>query len=496
MSGRGLRGGQAKPEAKTPYSNGDPMNMSSSPPTRSTSSSSVHNEYPQEYADPDRYYCDESYCFAMVGLPGTGKTFVAQRMARWLEFFHDCNVKLFNLGNKRREMHGASVPHTFFDSERKDHNKVWSSIRSECLKEVKSFLVPDTRARIAIYDACSHTREARRWLLQHLDKSTKVIFIEILTDDTKILEQHLCHVITSMPDYKKMEKKDAISDYQSRIGHFRKSYISMSDPSLSWIKLSNNAEQLSLNRIKGFFPGEIVNFLMNLHTMPRPIYLTRHGQSKYNMLGKIGGDSGLTGEGESYARKLAKFMKDHVLKVDCDEHGQRLCENPARARLYTSTLRRTKETVQFVDHTVQKDGWVTLRVRQWRALDEIFAGVMDGMTYEEIKKKAPKAYSARKADKLTYRYPRGESYLDLIKRVEQCVLHMQRHKDPVVMVAHQAVLRVIYTYLMGLDRSEATTVSIPLNTVIKLCPYPYHTTEKRFVLHEFKNKSALLVHPH
>ena len=64
------------------------------------------------------------------------------------------------------------------------------------------------------------------------------------------------------------------------------------------------------------------------------------------------------------------------------------------------------------------------------------------------------------------------------------------------MVAHQAVLRVIYTYLMGLDRSEATTVSIPLNTVIKLCPYPYHTTEKRFVLHEFKNKSALLVHPH
>ena len=59
----------------------------------------MHNEYPQEYADPDRYYCDESYCFAMVGLPGTGKTFVAQRMARWLEFFHDCNVKLFNLGN-------------------------------------------------------------------------------------------------------------------------------------------------------------------------------------------------------------------------------------------------------------------------------------------------------------------------------------------------------------------------------------------------------------
>jgi hypothetical protein len=33
---------------------------------------------------------------------------------------------------------------------------------------------------------------------------------------------------------------------------------------------------------------------MNLHTLSRTFYLTRHGQSEYNLLGKIGGDSGLT----------------------------------------------------------------------------------------------------------------------------------------------------------------------------------------------------------
>mmetsp|Transcript_27168 Transcript_27168/g.44256 ORF Transcript_27168/g.44256 Transcript_27168/m.44256 type:complete len:118 (-) Transcript_27168:370-723(-) len=111
------------------------------------------------------------------------------------------------------------------------------------------------------------------------------------------------------------------------------------------------------------------------------------------------------------------------------------------------------------------------------------------MTYEEIRKKCPESYASRKANKLTYRYPRGESYLDVIRRVEQVMLHMQRHKDPVLIVAHQAVLRVVYTYFMGLPRDQATKKPIPLNTVIKLTPHAYHTKEERFVLHKMKNKN-------
>ena len=32
-------------------------------------------------------------------------------------------------------------------------------------------------------------------------------------------------------------------------------------------------------------------FIMNLNTSPRTIYLSRHGQSEYNVMKKIGGDS-------------------------------------------------------------------------------------------------------------------------------------------------------------------------------------------------------------
>jgi len=369
---------------------------------------------------------------------------------------------------------------------------IYDKIRSQALDKIKSFLVADRKPRIAIYDACSHTKETRKWLIEKIGPKIKIIFIECIVNDPMILKNYLGELRNSMPDYEGMDFNEALEDYQKRIQHFRRLYEPMHNSALSWIKLVDNAESLTLNRISGFFPGQIVNFLMNLHTVPRPIYLSRHGQSEYNALGKIGGDSGLTEEGIQYAKKLAVFAEEHILTgggKNKKAARKDKCANARHARMYTSTLRRTNETVQFVDHRVQNDGWVTLRKRQWRALDELFAGVFDGMTYEEIRKKCPESYASRKANKLTYRYPRGESYLDVIRRVEQVMLHMQRHKDPVLIVAHQAVLRVVYTYFMGLPRDQATKKPIPLNTVIKLTPHAYHTKEERFVLHKMKNKN-------
>jgi hypothetical protein len=40
---------------------------------------------------------------------------------------------------------------------------------------------------------------------------------------------------------------------------------------------------------------------------------------------------------------------------------------------------------------------------RWKALDEIDAGICDGMTYEQIAEKYPQEYEARKKDKLRYR---------------------------------------------------------------------------------------------
>lgn len=165
-------------------------------------------------------------------------------------------------------------------------------------------------------------------------------------------------------------------------------------------------------------PLQVAHFVMNLHTLPRVFYLSRHGQSEYNLLGKIGGDAGLTDAGLEYARRLANFAHN-VIAMDVEKDGETGEEKrtPCPARLWTSTLRRTKETAQFIKHdkiaTHKWDNgdemeWIQFEGRARRNLDELYAGVCDGLTYKEIEETYPEEFVRRQENKLTYRYPRGE----------------------------------------------------------------------------------------
>jgi broad specificity phosphatase PhoE len=230
---------------------------------------------------------------------------------------------------------------------------------------------------------------------------------------------------------------------------------------------------------------------MNLHTLPRVFYLTRHGQSEYNLSGKIGGDSSLTPAGTEYARRLAVFAKDQI--GTCDEDDEKTGETKKvirPSRLWTSTLKRTKETAQFIEHeTIEHTWdngdtgeWVQFRPMSRRNLDELYAGACDGMTYKEIEELFPDEFEQRQNDKLSYRYTRGESYMDVILRLEPVAQEMERTREPVLIVGHQGILRILYAYFMGLDRKDAPYVNIPLNNVIELSPHAYGCHERRFCL--------------
>ena len=105
------------------------------------------------------------------------------------------------------------------------------------------------------------------------------------------------------------------------------------------------------------------------------------------------------------------------------------------------------------------------------------------MTYKEIQEKMPDEFEARKIDKLRYRYPRGESYEDVIRRVEPVIVELERQRKPVLIVAHRAILRCLYAYFSdNINREEVPHILIPLNVVIKLQPGAYGTSEERFCL--------------
>jgi broad specificity phosphatase PhoE len=140
--------------------------------------------------------------------------------------------------------------------------------------------------------------------------------------------------------------------------------------------------------------------------------------------------------------------------------------------VWTSTLRRTTETAERLG----------LDTRPWRALDEIDSGICDSMTYAEIAEVMPGEFASRTADKFRYRYPRGESYQDVIQRLEPVIFELERERAPVLIIGHQAVLRALYAYLMDQPPDACPRIPLPLHTLIELTPTAYGCDELSFEL--------------
>lgn len=81
----------------------------------------------------------------------------------------------------------------------------------------------------------------------------------------------------------------------------------------------------------------------------------------------------------------------------------------------------------------------------------------DGKTYAMIKREYPDQFAARDKDKFAYRYPRGESYEDLVARLEPVIMELERQGN-VLVVSHQAVFRCLLAYF--LDKNSGMTVLV------------------------------------
>ena len=91
-------------------------------------------------------------------------------------------------------------------------------------------------------------------------------------------------------------------------------------------------------------------------------------------------------------------------------------------------------------------------------------------------------HEVRKADKFRFWYLRGESYEDVIQRLDPMIIQLERQRAPVLLIGHQAILRAIYSYLMDKPPTECPRLDIPLHTVIELTPTAYGCKEERFEL--------------
>ena len=166
------------------------------------------------------------------------------------------------------------------------------------------------------------------------------------------------------------------------------------------------------------------------------IYLTRHGESLANIKNIIGDNYSLSKKGYEYSKKLYTYFESENLII------------------YTSSLKRTKETGHLFNNPIES-----------KLLDEINAGIFENKTFDEFKLNYPNEYQKRQKNKLFYKYKKGESYIDLIIRVNKFLQNIDLKKD-ILIICHRAILRTLLHILCGIEKF--VHLDIPLNTIYKI----------------------------
>ena len=387
---------------------------------------------------------------------------------------------------------------SFFDPNNEKAAQIRDEIAMATLDELLDYIL-DQGGSVGIFDATNSTLERRKLVMEKARERAgpelNVLFLESLCIDENLLESNM-RLKLSGPDYKDQDPVIALEDFKKRVALYEQKYVPLGDyeekHNMPYVQMIDVGRKVVSHQIKGFLSAQTVYYLLNFNLAPRQIWITRHGESIDNVNGKIGGDSDLSHTGQAYARALTKFIKherelweihqrDKALSTHFPpQPGDTTPPNPDYDHgdgngsdshesmnfcVWTSMLKRSVQTAQYFD---EED----FDVKQMKMLDELNAGTMEGLTYQDIMAKHRDEYELRKKDKLHYRYPGagGEGYLDIINRLRAVIVEVERMTDHVLLVGHRSVARVLLAYFKGLQRDDVADLDVPLGMLYMLEP--------------------------
>lgn len=194
------------------------------------------------------------------------------------------------------------------------------------------------------------------------------------------------------------------------------------------------------------------------------LYIARHGETTWNVEGRIQGrsDPGLSPKGEQQSLALLEQLKDRSL-----------------AAIYTSSLQRSILTAQPVAHQF------SLPIRKESELDEIAFGILEGRNLYQFDEVTKSEWERFKDDRFNYRIPGAENYTDVANRIKPFIEKTLREHEgeEVLIVGHRVVNRLLIGMLM----------EYPLEWVLKIeqthdCLYLIQRNEEAKVFHYVNGK--------
>lgn len=421
-------------------------------------------------------------------------------------------------GGQEEEMEQNAA---FFDPDNKKASLIREQVARETLDELLDYILYKGGS-VGILDATNSTLERRKLIMDRIRERAgpdlNVLFLESRCVDQDLLEANM-RLKLNGPDYKDRDPTVALEDFKKRVKAYEKAYVPLGDYEernhMPYIQMIDVGRKIISHQIRGFLSAQANYYLLNFNLAPRQIWVTRHGLSEDNISGKIGGDSDLAPEGHMYAKTLTRFIDAkrrewdnkqiesfknthfppqpgdctppnpyyHLSSPQTEDPPQSLQDSqclpegpaPKSFCVWTSMLKRSVQTAQYFND----DDYDT---KQMRMLDELNAGVMEGLTYNCISTQFPDEYKSRKQDKLHYRYPGpgGEGYLDIINRLRPVIVELERMEDHVLLVGHRSVARVLLAYFRGLKREEVADLDVPIGMLYCLEPKPYGVDFKAY----------------
>lgn len=155
------------------------------------------------------------------------------------------------------------------------------------------------------------------------------------------------------------------------------------------------------------------------------IYLVRHGESEANISMRFSGitDVELTETGALQAVKAGKKLKGEKIH-----------------KIFSSPLKRAKNTAEIIADEInfnKKDIIIENR------LTEVNFGIFENLTWEEIVELYADEIESWIEFKHKYKFPKGEGYDDIIKRVS---VFLDNVPDNSLIATHYGVIQAVLLY--------------------------------------------------
>lgn len=194
--------------------------------------------------------------------------------------------------------------------------------------------------------------------------------------------------------------------------------------------------------------------------MPQPtLYFIRHGETDWNAVSRLQGqhDIPLNALGRRQAVHCGEVMRDLLAR---DHRGADEFE------FIASPLSRARETMELVRAGLGLDPGA---FRTDARLAELSFGRWEGFTYADLRQQeqGPRKLAERERDKWNFVPPGGESYAQLLVRIQGW--HATLDRDAIV-VSHGGVARTLFVHFGLLRPAVAPVHDVDQGVVYDLAP--------------------------